>query len=77
MTPCNLSPNHSNLASSNSPLSFIDIRNAFSKVELSIFNAIASFDFYKGGVGFTVSLAASVRHVFASYVESIMSEEQL
>jgi len=77
MTPCNLSPNYSNLASSNSPLSFIDIRNAFSKVELSIFTAIASFDFYEGRAGFTVSLAASVRDVFASYVESRTSEEQL
>jgi len=77
MTPCNFPPDHSNLASTNSSLSFVDISNALSKVKLRILDAVASFDFYEGCVRFAVSFATGVRNVFASYIESRMLVDEL
>lgn len=52
----------------------VNIGNAFAKIKLRIFDAIASFNFNQRGVGICISFSSCKRDVFASYVESIISE---
>src|SRR5271169_2212574 len=48
---------------------FVDIGDAFAKIEFSVFDAVATFDFDEGDVRRCVALAACVGDVFASNVE--------
>ena len=47
----------------------VDVGDAFAEIELGVFDAVAAFDFDKGGVWGGVAFAACVRDMFASNVE--------
>lgn len=85
MRPGHLAPNHSNLASPDSPLCLcisihstqarggshpVDVGNALAEVEFGIFDGIAAFDFDEGRAWFRVALSTGERDVLASHVES-------